>query len=348
MNYFKNFILNNKINIFYFFVILIISFFIIQNFLLVDKFKKTGEINEKISEQISKLEKSKDIDSDGDGLKDWEEFLYKTDINKTDSDGDGISDFDEVAKKSDPAIFGTGNNENIEKVDFVYKNILVINKKKELLDNYFKEEEEEKRKKAERIFLKKEKAEEELKFLEREKIRKMEARIVLNRAGDILRNNHIDLEIVNSHLGNLFVFNNNKENVLKTLETERKDFDVKNIPKHEKMTEDSYGIIMNFVKKNIKMSEELALLNISERNFLLKEYFSNFSDSKKEIGNSILKISSIINSDDKNMNIEKYILEYTFALRKNVKNRKLLNNFIVINEINFSLNDGGNEFVYSL
>ena len=37
-----------------------------------------------------------EIDSDGDGLKDWEEALWGTDPRKTDSDGDSINDFEEV------------------------------------------------------------------------------------------------------------------------------------------------------------------------------------------------------------------------------------------------------------
>ena len=35
-------------------------------------------------------------DTDGDGLKDWEEILWKTDPNKADTDGDGISDREEI------------------------------------------------------------------------------------------------------------------------------------------------------------------------------------------------------------------------------------------------------------
>jgi hypothetical protein len=35
-------------------------------------------------------------DTDGDLLKDWEEFLYETDINKQDTDGDGLDDYSEV------------------------------------------------------------------------------------------------------------------------------------------------------------------------------------------------------------------------------------------------------------
>jgi len=36
------------------------------------------------------------LDSDGDGLKDWEEELWKTDIHNPDTDGDGTSDSEEI------------------------------------------------------------------------------------------------------------------------------------------------------------------------------------------------------------------------------------------------------------
>ena len=40
-------------------------------------------------------------DTDGDGLQDWEEALWKTDPKKPDSDGDGILDGDETKRASD-------------------------------------------------------------------------------------------------------------------------------------------------------------------------------------------------------------------------------------------------------
>jgi hypothetical protein len=41
-------------------------------------------------------------DTDGDGLKDWEEVLWKTDPHNPDTDGDGTSDGDEVKVGRDP------------------------------------------------------------------------------------------------------------------------------------------------------------------------------------------------------------------------------------------------------
>lgn len=45
-------------------------------------------------------------DSDGDGLKDWEESVWRTDPRKADSDGDGTPDGEEVAQNRDPAKAG--------------------------------------------------------------------------------------------------------------------------------------------------------------------------------------------------------------------------------------------------
>jgi hypothetical protein len=41
-------------------------------------------------------------DTDSDGLKDWEEAIYKTDPENPDTDGDGTSDSDEVHQNRDP------------------------------------------------------------------------------------------------------------------------------------------------------------------------------------------------------------------------------------------------------
>ena len=45
-------------------------------------------------------------DTDEDGLKDWEESLWGTDVKNPDTDGDGTSDGDEVAVKRNPTIAG--------------------------------------------------------------------------------------------------------------------------------------------------------------------------------------------------------------------------------------------------
>ncbi len=53
-------------------------------------------------------------DTDGDGLKDWEEFLYQTDERNIDTDGDGASDGLEVKKGFDPLVAGSGTPEIVD------------------------------------------------------------------------------------------------------------------------------------------------------------------------------------------------------------------------------------------
>ena len=58
-------------------------------------------------------------DSDGDGLKDWEEILWKTDANKADTDGDGTSDADEIKNGRDPIL--AGPNDKLKKPEEIGK-----------------------------------------------------------------------------------------------------------------------------------------------------------------------------------------------------------------------------------
>jgi len=51
-----------------------------------------------------------DRDTDSDGLKDWEEFLYQTDERNPDTDGDGVFDGVEVNRGYDPLTIGNGSS----------------------------------------------------------------------------------------------------------------------------------------------------------------------------------------------------------------------------------------------
>ncbi|HVS79679.1 MAG TPA: hypothetical protein VHF05_01745 [Candidatus Paceibacterota bacterium] len=51
-----------------------------------------------------------DTDTDGDGLKDWEEALWRTDPNKADTDGDGTPDGEEIRESRDPLKANTAAN----------------------------------------------------------------------------------------------------------------------------------------------------------------------------------------------------------------------------------------------
>jgi len=58
--------------------------------------KSSLSAGEKIAQHVSNQ------DSDGDGLKDWEETIFRTDPHNPDTDGDGTSDKDEIAQGRDP------------------------------------------------------------------------------------------------------------------------------------------------------------------------------------------------------------------------------------------------------
>lgn len=63
---------------------------------------------------IDLIKKSLDADTDGDGLKDWEEALYGTDIANADTDGDGMNDNDEIKANRSPLVPGAGEGAKIE------------------------------------------------------------------------------------------------------------------------------------------------------------------------------------------------------------------------------------------
>lgn len=52
-------------------------------------------------------------DSDNDGLKDWEEILWKTDPNNPDTDGDGTGDAEEIKQGRNPTL--AGPNDRLKK-----------------------------------------------------------------------------------------------------------------------------------------------------------------------------------------------------------------------------------------
>ena len=93
---------NKRILLLVIFVLLIFAgWFYFSNY----KNKQAQYVDEKeksplavVLDQTSQL----DADSDGDGLKDWEELLWKTDQNKADTDGDGTSDNEEITLGRNP------------------------------------------------------------------------------------------------------------------------------------------------------------------------------------------------------------------------------------------------------
>jgi len=55
---------------------------------------------------LTSTETSSAVDSDGDGLADWEEVLWKTNPNSADTDGDGTPDKTEIDNNRNPSVAG--------------------------------------------------------------------------------------------------------------------------------------------------------------------------------------------------------------------------------------------------
>lgn len=62
--------------------------------------------NAAISVSEREIEAVQGLDTDGDGLRDWEEVLWGTDALTLDTDGDGTGDGDEVTSSRDPLVKG--------------------------------------------------------------------------------------------------------------------------------------------------------------------------------------------------------------------------------------------------
>lgn len=80
--------------------------------------KKTAELANSPSTPLSTVVKKDDPlsiaqkDTDGDGLKDWEEIIIRTDPHNPDTDGDGIPDGQEIEQQRSPVKAGPHDNIN--------------------------------------------------------------------------------------------------------------------------------------------------------------------------------------------------------------------------------------------
>lgn len=71
------------------------------------KFNKNYGYNKEGKKAANNLKKEYlNKDSDNDGLKDWEETLWKTDLNNSDTDNDGTFDGEEISLNRDPLVKG--------------------------------------------------------------------------------------------------------------------------------------------------------------------------------------------------------------------------------------------------
>jgi len=82
--------------------------------LFVNAYSKRGAFSQlNSSEGREILIESQNIDSDNDGLKNWEEELYKTDYMNPDTDGDGYLDGEEINSGHNPLVKAPGDEQVI-------------------------------------------------------------------------------------------------------------------------------------------------------------------------------------------------------------------------------------------
>jgi len=88
------------------------GFFVFKNY-NSEKSRKIAE-QELSSASEPVIAQEIDKDSDNDGLKDWEEALWKTDLNNPDTDKDGVSDSQEIKEGRNPLLAGNGKTDKIQ------------------------------------------------------------------------------------------------------------------------------------------------------------------------------------------------------------------------------------------
>lgn len=107
---------SKKFSIFLISIVIVLLLIYIYSF-FTNKNKKNSPVIQ--NEKTTTLREVLSVDSDNDGLIDWEESLWKTDIKKVDTDGDGTSDGAEVKANRDPlkASTSTVGNEPNDKLE---------------------------------------------------------------------------------------------------------------------------------------------------------------------------------------------------------------------------------------
>ncbi|MFC1801842.1 hypothetical protein ACFLY7_00145 [Patescibacteria group bacterium] len=110
----ENFLPSKRLLIYFVLPIILVCIFLIVSFNSDITYK-----NEEVNYTETAINKIKSDDSDNDGLKDWEEALWKTDPNNPDTDGDGTKDGEEVKTNRDPNL--SSLNDSLKKIGIQIK-----------------------------------------------------------------------------------------------------------------------------------------------------------------------------------------------------------------------------------
>jgi len=93
-------------------VVAISAFFIFRKSSNEEEYKVSIK-ESSVEETLQDLKKNPNKDTDGDGLKDWQEALWQTDKENPDTDGDGKADGEEVSAGTNPLLKGPGDELDI-------------------------------------------------------------------------------------------------------------------------------------------------------------------------------------------------------------------------------------------
>ncbi len=313
-------------NIIYIIIILILLWLIYLNFnktKTFQKLEKTLVEKEKIDILINYNQK----DRDGDGLKDWQEILYKTNLDLIDTDDDGISDFDEIEQNKDPLVFGDGIEDEIKKIKKTKNNVIGIKEQKEELNRYKKIIAEKERERFE-TYLENNNINISSKKKEKEDFKKKRNKKVKQ---DL--NNMADSII--PYLNNLSRNNITYLSKMFTYFSEKKDMlNQKDVEEYQKILNNYYLIFKSLEKLDIKDST-LKKLN--------QEYslsYKNLSDNIKYFLENSEKISK--------KDYLKWVEDYGKNIKKVSVSRKKI--YFLINSygIKFSNYDSGKMFDYKI
>ncbi|MEK7090021.1 MAG: hypothetical protein AAB930_00335 [Patescibacteria group bacterium] len=86
----------------------ILAFLVLVIGVIFTKGPKTDNRGNQLSQSFARQEQLEKLNRDGDsdGLKDWEELIFRTDSKNPDTDGDGAKDGEEIAMNRDPLVKG--------------------------------------------------------------------------------------------------------------------------------------------------------------------------------------------------------------------------------------------------
>lgn len=328
---------------FYVIGIFVLSFFIFKNMSITNDIKQVQKIAEHI-ENKTVLDDQENKDSDGDGLADWEEVLYKTNSYVADSDGDGISDGDEVASNRSPSIFGIGSLSQVDKLISTSENVLTLQEQRLIWDQAYekrKTEEEE----IQRISQKVEKTPEELEYLAFKEASKDTIFRDINKAGLVMKNNDFDISVTYGAFNKLFIFPfpNSGENTKAFAESE--NIDIPKIPEYSELSDTDMRHIETFILQYGVIGKELSKVSINDS--YLKRIMNNLANNYLLMSESIAEMSVLVEKGDRSVNQMDIIDQYTNNLTFLTKNRGYINDFLVFNEIPLGDGDPGSFFLFS-